>query len=145
MDQDFYQAWFSGFQTAIDKLDTSSRETLLQECAKKCADTGIHQIYRDHYENVGRDRDSFYARLSEISGVSGEIIVSGQEYYVVFPACTCDLHTTAGVNSPNLCECSRQSIIYIAKSIWGDVPLTVEMIESILSGAKECRFKITFG
>ncbi len=53
----------------------------------------------------------------------------GKEYLIIFPKCCCDLHTTGGVHTPNLCECSRQSILY---TVMEDTrkPISEQMTES---------------
>lgn len=90
------------------------------------------------------NRDEFYRRMDEQCGVSGKVIVPGKVYEICFPTCLCDLHTTGGVSTPNLCECSRQSIIYVAQMIWNTTDITVECLGTVLSGQKECKFRICF-
>ena len=102
------------------------------------------QLYLKLYQTVNGDRNEFYSRLSEIGNVRGEIVVPDKEYFIYFPECACDIHTAGGVNTPNLCECSRQSIIYVAESIWNESKLHVEQVETILSGDAECKFRIRF-
>ena len=82
--------------------------------------------------------------MGELGGVRGEVIVPDREYNVYFPKCSCDLHTAGGVNTPKLCECSRQSVIYVGENIWKGEPFRVEQVETILSGARECKFRILF-
>jgi len=93
---------------------------------------------------VSGERDAFYRRLSEIGNARGEITASGREYRICFPDCTCDIHTAGRVNTPHLCECSRQSILYVAEKVWKDCRIRVETEETILSGAPECRFRVIF-
>ena len=61
-----------------------------------------------------------------------------------FPECFCDLHSTGGVGTPNLCECSRQSILYVGKEIWGKNHFAVLCEGTILSGAPKCFFRVIF-
>lgn len=144
MDKKFFCQWLKGFESGIDEMDADSRSCLLKHCAKYCADTGVLQSYLKLYQTVNGERDKFYNRLSEIGNVRGEIVVPNKEYFIYFPECACDIHTTGGVNTANLCECSRQSIIYVAKSVWNESKLRVEQVKTILSGDVECKFKITF-
>ncbi len=144
MDQIFYKEWFQGFAKGLDVLEADSRSCLLKQCAKKCADTGVLEMYQKLHEEVKEDCDAFYTRINELGGVRSEIIVPDKVYHIIFPACVCDLHTTAGINTPNLCECSRQSIIYVGEKIWGTTDFEVQCLGTILSGAKECTFKVTF-
>lgn len=144
MDKKFFCQWLKGFEKGLDEMDLSSRSCLLKQCAKYCADTGVLQSYMKLYQTVDGDRNEFYSRLSEIGNVRGEIVVPYKEYFIYFPECACDIHTAGGINTPNLCECSRQSIIYVGESIWNGSKLHVEQVETVLSGDAECKFRIRF-
>lgn len=145
MDSVFYKEWFQGFSEGIEELDDNSRQCLLRCCAKKCADTGVLESYKKHYINVQGNRDEFYRRIEELGGARGEVITSGKVYAIIFPQCVCDLHITGGVNSQSLCECSRQSIIYVGRNIWGEgTRFSVTNQGTVLLGNKECRFIIEF-
>lgn len=145
MDGDFLRAWLQGFEKGLNELDAASQSSLLRHCARQCADTGVLQSHLRLHRAVNGNRDLFYSRLSELGHVRGEVIVPGREYRVCFPECACDLHTAGGVNAPCLCECSRQSILYVAKTVWKDCGVQVEQEGTILSGDAECRFRIRFG
>lgn len=114
MENSFFCQWFKGFEKGLDEVDLDSRSCLLKQCAKHCADTGVLQSYLKLYQTVNGERDAFYSRLSELG------------------------------NTPNLCECSRQSIIYVGESVWGDSKIRVEQVETILSGDAECKFRVIF-
>lgn len=144
MENSFFCQWFKGFEKGLDEVDSDSRNCLLRQCAKHCADTGVLQSYLKLYQTVNGERDAFYSRLSELGNVRGEIVVPNQEYFIYFPECACDIHTAFGVNTPNLCECSRQSIIYVGESVWGHGKIRVEQVETILSGDAECKFRVIF-
>lgn len=144
MDEKFFCRWFRGFERGLDAMDADGRRCLLRHCAKQCADTGVLQAYLRLYQDVEGDRDEFYRRLSETGGVRAEIVVPGREYEICFPDCACDIHTAGGVNTPHLCECSRQSILYVAQTVWRTDGVQVEAKGTVLSGAKECRFRVTF-
>lgn len=145
MDRKFFCQWFKGFENGLDEIDMDSRSCLLKHCARYCADTGVLQSHLKLYQTVNGNRNEFYSRLSETGNVRGEIVVPDKEYFIYFPECACDIHTAGGVNTPNLCECSRQSIIYVGESIWNENKLYVEQVETILSGDAECKFRIRFG
>ena len=144
MDEVFFRQWFRGFAAGLEALDEERRSRLLRPCAKSCADTGVLRSQRALFLAVGGDRDAFYRNLPQTGDVRGEVIVPGKEYAIVFPVCGCDLHTSAGINASALCECSRQSILYAAQSIWKKSDLRVETITTILCGASECRFRLSF-
>lgn len=144
MDKQFFCQWLKGFENGLDEMDSGSRSCLLKHCAKHCADTDVLQSYLKLYQTVNGNRDEFYTRLSEIGNVRGEIVVSDKEYFIYFPECACDIHTAGGVNTPNLCECSRQSIIYVGKCVWSGSKIRVEQEETILSGDTLCKFRVVF-
>ena len=144
MDREFFCAWFRGFEQGLEVMDADARNDLLAHCARQCADTGVLRAYLRHYQAVGGDRDAFYRRLHELGNVRGAVVVPGREYRVCFPDCACDLHTACGVNTPCLCECSRQSVLYIAKAVWQGCDIRVDAEGTILSGAAECRFRLVF-
>ena len=144
MDKDFFRAWFRGFEKGLGEMDAASRSRLLAQCARQCAGTGVLQAHLRHFRAVGGDRDEFYRRLSETGNVRGEVIVPGREYRVCFPDCACDLHTACGVDTPLLCECSRQSVFYVAQTVWKDCGVQVENEGTVLSGCPECRFRLIF-
>ena len=141
---DFFKEWLKGFEKGLDELDESGRHCLLKNCAKSCADTGILEMYRKHNRNVNGDRDEFYKQIHVFNGVQGEVVRPQKEYFLIYPKCLCDLHTSGGINTATLCECSRQSIIYVGEEIWGKNTFTVENMGTVLSGSKECRFRIVF-
>lgn len=144
MDQQFFCQWFKGFESGLEEMDADSRSRLLKHCAHRCADTGVLQSHLALRQEVCGDRDAFYSRLSETGRVRGEIVIPNREYIICFPECACDIHTAGGVNTPGLCECSRQSILYVAECVWPGERLRVEQLETILSGSRQCRFRLTF-
>lgn len=144
MDKVFFARWFEGFANGLDEMDAGSRNCLLKHCARQCAYTGVLESYLQLHRAVEGDRDEFYRSLSETGKVRGGVLVPDKEYYVCFPECACDLHTACGVSTPHLCECSRQSILYVAETVWAGCSIRVETEGTILSGAEECRFRVIF-
>lgn len=80
----------------------------------------------------------FFVKIDELDGVRGEIVCAGREYNLCFEACSCALHRAGCVNTPMLCECSRQSVLYVMSEFWPDRKFGVEVRASILRGAYEC-------
>ena len=144
MDEAFFCSWFKGFGEGLEAMAPEARSALLAHCAKRCAGTGVLEAHLRHRQAVNGDRDAFYRRLHEIGGVRGEVLVPGREYAVCFPECACDLHTACGVDTPLLCECSRQSVLYVAQTVWQSCRVQVAAEGTVLSGAAECRFRLIF-
>lgn len=48
-----------------------------------------------------------------------------------------------GQTEASFCECSRQGMIYVLENMMPEKSIKVEIIETVLSGASKCRFKVT--
>ncbi|MCT4594173.1 MAG: hypothetical protein N4A57_07900 [Anaeromicrobium sp.] len=139
---DFLTDWFKWFEKGIEGLDQSSKEKIFSECGQNCVKRGVAQMYKRFYRESGRNLDQFFLDLSKNGYGKGYIVEPGKKYEMSFSSCSCELHKQGYVNSDCICECSRQSIIYVMKSIKPDTEIEIEKITTILSGDKECRFRI---
>lgn len=135
--------WFKGFENAIAHMKQPERESFFCECGKNCADRWVLSLYQNLYNQVNGDMDIFFAAINNAEDVKGEIIEPGKRYNLFFKKCTCGLHNEGYVNSPFLCECSKQSIIYVFNSIRPNRNLDVEICSTVLRGGEECKFSIT--
>ena len=140
---DFLTEWFHGLDEGINSLDEATKEKVFSSCGRKCVDTGIINLYVDLFNNAGRDLDIFFKRLNDLECVGGDVISTGRTYEISFHRCLCDLHTQGYMNSDCICECSRQSIIYVMKTIKPELEFRVDKVSTILSGDEECRFRIS--
>ncbi len=143
LESQFFKSWMKGFEKGLDSLDEVNRICLLKECARSCANTGVLEKHQKLYEAVNHNLDEYYRRLNETGDVTGEVIISGKEYMITYPECGCDLHTSCGLTSGSLCECSRQSILYVEQNVTNKT-ITVERLESVLAGDEVCKFRIRF-
>lgn len=134
--------WFKGFEKGIATLSQAQRETFFCECGKHCVENGVLPIYKQLYEEVKGDMDAFFIRANEFDGVKGEIVCSHKSYNLCFSECTCHLHSNGYVNTPLLCECSRQSVLYAMHTLWKKRQFDVTLVGSILRGDKECKLNI---
>ena len=134
--------WFKGFEDGIAKLSEEQRETFFRECGRNCVQCGTLQVYKDLYEQAAGDLDRFFAIADEQPGVRCETVEKDAVYNLYFLECTCELHKRGYVSTPLLCECSRQSIIYVLQSLWKDRTFQVTICESILRGSLHCRMRI---
>ena len=121
--------WFKGFENGIVELPEAQRETFFRECGKNCVQCGTLQIYKDLYEQAAGDLDQFFAKANELPGVRCE-------------TCTCGLYKQGYVSTPLLCECSRQSILYVLQLLWKNRKFNVAICGSILRGNPECKMRI---
>ena len=134
--------WFKGFEKGITKLPEAQRETFFRECGKNCVQCGTLQIYKDLYKQAAGDLDQFFAKADELPGVRCETIEKGSVYNLYFLECTCGLHKQGYVSTPLLCECSRQSILYVLHSLWKNRQFKLSICGSILRGNPECKMRI---
>ena len=103
---------------------------------------GTLQIYQKLYEKANGNLDTFFLEANELPGVRSEIIEEGSVYHLYFMECTCMLHQQGYVSTPLLCECSKQSILYVLRSLWKDKTFRVTIRESILRGGQHCIMRI---
>ena len=134
--------WFKGFEKGIAKLTAEQREQFFSECGKHCVQCGTLQIYKYLYEQAAGDLDQFFAKANELPGVRCEMIEKGSVYNLYFLECTCGLHKQGYVSTPLLCECSRQSILYVLHSLWKNRQFKLSICGSILRGNPECKMRI---
>ena len=134
--------WFKGFEDGIAKLSEEQRETFFRECGRNCVQCGTLQVYKDLYEQAAGDLDRFFAIADEQPGVRCETVEKDAVYNLYFLECTCELHKRGYVSTPLLCECSRQSILYVLQSLWKDRTFQVTICESILRGSQHCKMRI---
>ena len=135
--------WFDGFASGIDSLKQDDREKMFCECGKNCAKRWILNLYKDIFNKVNGDMDKFFEALNNMDGVRTEILESNKQYDLIFEQCVCSMHNEGYINSPHLCECSRQSVIFIMNSLVPDKEVDVEIKSTVLRGAEECRQTIT--
>ena len=134
--------WFKGFEDGIARLTETQKETFFRECGRNCVQCGTLQIYKDLYEQAAGDLGLFFAKVDELPGVRCEMVEKDAVYNLYFLECTCELHKRGYVSTPLLCECSRQSIIYVLHSLWKDRAFRVTICESILRGSRYCKMQI---
>lgn len=134
--------WFKGFEDGIAKLSEEQRETFFRECGRNCVQCGTLQVYKDLFEQAAGDLDRFFAIADEQPGVRCETVEKDAVYNLYFLECTCELHKRGYVSTPLLCECSRQSIIYVLQSLWKDRTFQVTICESIIRGSQHCKMRI---
>lgn len=86
--------------------------------------------------------DEFY-KQDDTESLFTQIIEPGHIYEVGFPKCVCAEVLSGNVKDSAHCECSRQSVLYVLENLLPDNKITVEKIETILSGAEKCRFRVS--
>ena len=144
MDKEFFEKWFKGFDEGLSQLKQEECSKLFSKCAQQCSCDALKYLYKDLFNECNEDLDKFFLRLNEKKDLEGKVIEPGKIYELIFTKCGCPLYTHAKINSNNLCECSRQSMICVFKNLVPQKNFKIECTESILAGNKKCCHKIVF-
>ena len=137
-----FSNWFKGFEKGISRLNPEQRTLFFSECGKNCVKCGTLQIYQELYKKAKGDLNTFFSEADKLPGVRSEIIEKDSTYHLYFMECTCMLHQQDYVSTPLLCECSRQSILYVLHSLWKDKTFRITICESILQGNQHYKMQI---
>lgn len=136
--KDYYQK----MEESIGKLPTEERESLYRPCAIHCVkDTVLKEQQRQFQECQG-NLDLQYTRYGNLEYFFANIIEKDHIYEIGYPKCFCRLVVLGFARSSVHCECSHQSILYILHSLLPNKKIQVEIIETILEGANQCRFRV---
>ena len=144
MDTKFFNKWFKGLNDGLEKMDTEECSRLFSKCAQKCACDALKYFYRDLFSECNGNLDKFFLQVNEQKELAGKVIEPGKVYELIFTKCGCPLYTEAEIKSSKLCECSRQSMIYVFQTLVPDRKFKIECIETILSGNSRCCYRIIF-
>lgn len=94
------------------------------------------------FKDCDFDLDRYCQKYAETEFFFAKVIEKGHIYEMGYPRCFCP-EALAGGKDSSFCECSRQSMIYILENMMPQKKVEVERIETVLSGASKCRFKVT--
>lgn len=108
-----------------------------------CVKDTILPMQREQFEACGRCLDEQYRRYGNTEWLSAKIIEEGRVYEIGYPKCVCPDVASGLVKDPSHCECSRQSIMYIIGNLLPGKRIGVEIMETVLGGADQCRFRVT--
>ena len=86
--------------------------------------------------------DIYCQKYGETDFFFAKEIEKGHIYEMGYPKCVCP-EALAGGKEASFCEGSRQSLIYVLENMMPKKHIHVETIETVLSGAEKCRFKVT--
>lgn len=139
----FNQEFFQTLEEAAETLPKAEQEKLFRPCAIYCVKQyALNELLRQYHE-CDDDLDKQYTKYGRTEYFFADIIEKGHVYEIGYPRCLCGL-TMAGFAKKGIhCECSRQSILYVYEQMLPGRKVTVEMLHTVLSGANECRFRVT--
>lgn len=145
MDNDQLQqarAFYRMLEEGIAELPQPAREALYRPCAIQCVKGVVLQELRRQFLECGSDLDRQFTRYGRSEYFFADIVEPGRVYEMGYPRCLCPQVEAGFVQAPSHCECSRQSILYVLQELLPDKRIEVETLETVLSGAKECRFRV---
>lgn len=139
--KEFYQALESGIQA----LPGEQRAALYRPCAEGCVKRYVLEMQRQQFEECGGDLDAQYEKYGKSPYFFADIIERGRVYEIGYPvsSCLCPM-VAAGIAASSVhCECSRQSMLCVLNTLLPEKNIQVELLHSVLTGAQECRFRVT--
>lgn len=141
-EQKFINDWFKSFEAGMEEMNPDSREKFFKKCGSDCVKSGIINLYEDVFSKSDGDLDKFFENLNNLDSIGGQIIQRGKTYEIFFDQCYCNLHIEGYVQSDVICECSKQSVLYVMAQLAPQYNYEVTKITSVLGGDDECRFRI---
>ncbi len=139
----FLKYWFSGFEEAIGKMEEKDRSTIFRECGRACSSSYSRQRYLEARMASGNDRELMEKLKEYFPEMEITVLEEGHVYRIIYRFCACDLVKNKLVSSPQLCECSRYSLLYNWEAISGESTVKAELERSILGGAPYCEFIVS--
>jgi len=116
---------------------------LYRPCAVGCVQNYVLKEQQRQFAECGGDLDLQYEKYGRSEFFFADIIERGRVYEIGYPRCLCPV-VDAGLASATVhCECSRQSILYVLNTLLPEKKIQVEQMRTVLSGAQECRFRVT--
>ena len=138
----FYHGWFTGWMQGMAELSCRERTKVFRQCGKACAQPEMLPRYQRLLQ-AAADADGFFDAVNrEVDGVDVQTVTRGSEYDLYYPQCYCPLHVEGGVNDGMLCECSRESLLWLMGELFPERKPTVELLASVLRGDARCCLRV---
>lgn len=140
----FNKSFYQCMEKGIEKLPQQLREELYRPCAESCVKRYVLAEQQRQFDECGRDLDAQYQRYGRSPYFFADIIEKGHVYEIGYPtaACLCPMVSSGMAAGKVHCECSRQSMLTVLKTLLPDKDIKVELMHSVLTGEKECRFRV---
>lgn len=143
---EFIKEFYKILEGSIGMLPQNIREELYRPCGRNCANKFALMEQKRQFEECNGDLDLQYERYGKTEYFFADTIEKGHIYEIGYPAeeCLCPLVAEEIATTSVHCECSRQSILYVLRTLMPDKKFKIELMHSVLTGEKECRFRLTF-
>lgn len=140
----FDKAFYQTLEQSIGKLPQAMRAELYRPCAEGCVKRYVLEEQQRQFEECGGSLDSQYEKYGRTPYFFADIIQKGRLYEIGYPTaeCLCPMVKSGMAATPVHCECSRQSMLCVLKTLLPEKDIEVNIIRTVLEGANECRFKV---
>lgn len=135
--------FFQNLEDGISTLSKADQARVFKTCAVNCVKGTVLKEMRRQFDECGQSLDTQYTKYGHSEYFFANIIEPEHIYEIGYPRCFCPLVESGLVKSAIHCECSRQSIIYVLNNLLPEKDLKVETIGTVLTGANECKFRVT--
>ncbi len=132
--------WITSLVAGLDEhVDEGTRAKILEQCGRQCQSQSFIKKARNIYQK-SRNVDEFLEKLSQ---VYKHLHREKGNVYIVYPKCYCSQvnKLPKGKLSGTYCNCSRGWAKALFEGALGR-PVVVAMEQSIISGDKQCKFRI---
>lgn len=134
--------YFQTLEDSIENLPVEEQANIYRPCAINCVKNTVLKEHQKQFQECHEDLDLQYTKYGNSEYFFANIIEKGHIYEIGYPRCFCHMVESGFVKSPIHCECSRQSILYVLHELMPDKNIQVKIIETVLSGADKCRFRV---
>ncbi len=138
-------SWLRDLVASLDAhADEATRAAVLEACGRRCLPKSVAQraraLRREH-----ADLDAWVAAMNAEHLAGGHLEREGELIHGRYERCYCSLAKGGGKGlSPTFCQCSRGWLEELfAQAL--DQPVRVEMRQTVVGGAPDCRFDILMG
>lgn len=136
------RSYFQTLEDGIAQLPIGQQGKVFRQCAVNCVKNIVLPIMQQRFTLCDGDLDSFFSDSYNSEYSFQKVISKGHVYEFGYPKCFCPLYGSGLVRSAIHCECSRQSILFILEELFPNKKFDVEIIETVIGGANQCKFTI---
>ncbi len=137
-EKEFYHLMEEG----IASLGKEECEKIYRPCAVNCVSKYVLKELQRQFDECNGNLDLQFTKYGRSEYFFADIIESGHVYEIGYPRCLCPVVESGFAQSAVHCECSRQSCLYVFHTLMPDKDIQVTTLHTVLSGEKECRFRV---
>lgn len=139
----FNRAFCQTLERGVNALPAEMQAELYKPCAIGCVQNYVLKEQKRQFDECGGDLDLQYERYGKSEYFFAEIIERGHVYEIGYPRCLCPMVQAGFSTLESHCECSKQSVLYVLQTLLPEKSIRIETLHTVLSGASECRFRVT--